>query len=190
MSRSPAAVALRLLALVFAILSAVRPGAAAAGQARASEADIKAAYLFDFAQFVRWPPDAFPAGAPFTICILGKDPFGASLDRTLGKDQIDGRRVAARRLTKVEEAESCQIVYVSNSERPRLETVLRTLGHNHTLTVSDMDQFIDRGGMIQFVAAGNRVRFALNLHAAAAVQLEASSELARVAVTVRGTQAE
>jgi hypothetical protein len=190
MSSRRAAIAPRLLLLTCTILAVARPAGAVVAQGRASEADVKAAYLFNFAQFVRWPQDAIPAGAPFTICILGRDPFGASLDRTLGKDQIDGRPVAARRITKVEEASTCQIVYVSDSERTRLDTVLRTLGQRHTLTVSDLDQFVERGGMIQFVPAGNRIRFALNLHAAAAVQLEPSSELARVAVTVRGTQAE
>src|SRR5687767_10679979 len=51
-------------------------------QAAASEYEVKAAYLYNFGRFVTWPPDSSD-GEAFSICVLGRDPFGRVLDTTL-----------------------------------------------------------------------------------------------------------
>jgi hypothetical protein len=153
-------------------------------QAPRSEYEIKAAYLYTFGRFVEWPPRAPVDASAFTICVLGSDPFGSVLDRTLAGGTIRGRAVGARRLVSIDEAPGCQIVFVSASEERRVGPIIESLRPSGVLTVSDMPQFATRGGMIQFVTASNRVRFQINLQPARDAGLMMSSELLRVASAV------
>ena len=173
-----------------ALLFLLGPTAAhARDQTRASEPAVKAAYLFNFAQFVRWPAGAVEAGRPFNICIIGRDPFGSALDATLAHESLDGHPAAVRRIATTTEAETCQLVFIPATEEPRLDPLLRAIAGKPVLTVSDIPRFVDRGGMIQFVSVDKRVRFEINLDATEAVKLAPSSELARVAVAVHRTPA-
>jgi len=174
------------LALALALLASVSVAARTVNdaQARASESAVKAAYLFHFAQFVRWPAGALAAGQPFTICTVGRDPFGATLDSTVAGETIDGHRIVVARLGRDANPARCQIAFLSSSEEGRAAAWITTLGGGPTLTVSDMPDFIAHGGMLQFVVTDNRVRFEINLSAADAAGLMPSSELARVAAAV------
>jgi hypothetical protein len=155
-------------------------------QARVSEYDVKAVYLYNFAKFVDWPVSAMKSkGDPFTICVLGKDPFGSILDVTIAGETIGGRRVAAKRVSDPPEVSGCQILYISSSEESRLNTIFGYLDKSATLTVSDIPQFSQHGGMIEFVLQGSRVRFDVNLAAAQQAGLNLSSELLKVATNVR-----
>ena len=155
-------------------------------QAKPSEFQVKAVYLFNFSRFVAWPaqPAAAPPG-PFSICVLGKDPFGSVLDATLAGETVSGKTVVARRLTVAQEAAGCRVVFISSSEESRLKDVLAALEKSSALTVSDIERFAQRGGMIQFVLQGDKVRFEVNLASASEAGLTLSSDLLKVAVAVR-----
>ena len=79
-----------------------------------SEYEVKAAYLYNFGRFVEWPPNV-PSGQAneFTICVLGRDPFGPALDTTISGEKIDGKNVVARRISKVGEAATCRVLFIS-----------------------------------------------------------------------------
>jgi hypothetical protein len=144
--------------------------------------DVEAAYLHNFGKFVEWPP--LPV-APFTICIVGKDDFGKTLDSLIAHESMQGRTIVAKRLPSTAEAgEACQIVYVGTSELSRLGKDLDALKDKPVLTVSALPSFLDHGGMIQFVLEENRVRFAVNLAAAERAHLTFSAELLKVALYV------
>jgi hypothetical protein len=149
-----------------------------------SEYEVKATYLYNFARFVEWPASATPKDDLFAICVLGQDPFGRALDEILRGERINGKAVVARRLTKPQDAMNCRVVFISMSEGTRLNEILAALDKARVLTVSDMPQFSRRGGMIQFVADGNKIRFEINLANAGGAGLTLSSELLKVAVTV------
>jgi hypothetical protein len=149
-----------------------------------SEYQLKAAYLVNFARFVEWPGEA-ASEEGFSICVLGADPFGPLLESTFANLSVAGQRVIARRLTAVEEAEDCRVLFISPSETARLPEILEALRGLPVLTVSDMAQFARQGGMIQFVRAGDRVRFEVDLRAAQDAGLMLSSSLLRVAMLVR-----
>lgn len=152
-----------------------------------SEYEVKAAYLYNFGRFVEFPANAPSSHAPtFTICVIGHDPFGPALDTTISGAEIDGKKVVARRIAKVEDGASCQILFVSSSESKRLREILTSVSKMGILTVSDLPQFMQQGGMVQFVVADNRVRFAVNLQATQEAGLSLSSELLKVAAEVRG----
>jgi len=154
-------------------------------QSKPSEYEVKAAYLYNFGRFVEWPNKvASSAGDSFSICVLGEDPFGRILGALAGQT-IGGKQVVAKRISKPLDASNCRIVFISLSEEKQLNDTLVTLGKVGVLTVSDMPQFSQRGGMIQFVLEGNKVRFEINLTAAENAGLTLSSELLKVATAVR-----
>ena len=86
---------------------------------------------------------------------------------------------------KPQDAVSCRVLYISSSEDSRLKEILAALDKSGVLTVSDIPQFSQRGGMIEFTLQGNNVRFEVNLAIAENTGLTLSSELLKVAVTVR-----
>jgi len=154
--------------------------------ARATEAQIKSAYLYSFGKFVEWPSGAAaPAGNTFPICVLGHDPFGATLDEVLRNASVGGQSVVARRISTTDEAPGCRIVYVGSSEAARLDIILASLTRAPVLTVSDLPDFTDRGGMIRFVSADKRLRFEINLPPTQEAGLVMRSDLLRVATAVR-----
>lgn len=174
-----------IVLVAFGCVMAVVP-ALRAQQAKPSEYAVKATYLFNFARFTEWPTG--PAGATadaFTICVLGQDPFGGALDATLAGEAIEGKPVVAKRISKAQNSASCRILFISASEETRLKEILAAIDKSSVLTVSDMPQFSRRGGMIQFVLEGSRVRFEVNLTNAQNAGLTLSSELLKVSVAVR-----
>ena len=149
--------------------------------------DVEAAYLYNFGKFIQWPADSVSASQPFSICILGQDNFGRRLDDLIANDSIQGRKIIARRLTSPDSADGCQIVFLGQSEDAHLKKDIDVLGKKPILTVSNIPQFLERGGMIQFLVQNRRVRFAVNLPAAERNGLAMSSELLKVAIYVTKT---
>jgi hypothetical protein len=155
-------------------------------QPKPTESQVQAAYLYNFGKFVQWP--ASTAGAQsesFNICIYGQDPFGGILNATVSNQMINGKGVVAKRIGDAREVASCQILFISSSEDARLKQILEALNGAAVLTVSDMPQFSQRGGMIQFILERNRVRFEIDLTATQNAGLSLSSELLRVAAAVK-----
>jgi YfiR/HmsC-like len=143
--------------------------------------EVEAAYLFNFAKFVRWPPHS---SGNFEICILGTDPFGSAMDRLIRGEDINGEQLTIRRIHAVPEAFSCRIVFLGSSESRHLDQDVSLLATHPILTVSDIDDFADHGGEIQFVNDAGRVRFVINRAAAEKCGLGLSSELLKVAKLV------
>jgi hypothetical protein len=173
----------RFVFITVVLLLVGRPAAAQAVRAAASQ--VEAVFLFNFAQFVDWPSEAFPdSEAPLIIGILGDDPFGPFLEETVRGETVRGRPVEIRRYRGIEEIKTCHILFVSRVEMDRLADMLAALKDRPVLAVSDGDDFAQRGGMIQFVIERNRIRLRINLEAAQAAKLTISSKLLRSAELV------
>ena len=171
--------ALLRITAVLLLVCAARLGAQTA---KASEAQVKAVFLFNFAQFVDWPPDAVPdSQAPLVIGVLGTDPFGDFLDATVRGERRGARPFVVQRYQRVEDITRCDILFISRSAGDRPEEILARLKSRPILTVSDADRFAERGGMIRFVTDRSRIRLQLNLAATEAAHLTISSKLLRVA---------
>ncbi len=173
----------RILTVIcaLALLSAGPLSALQSAQFQASEAQVKSAYLFNFGKYVTWPP--IP-GNHFYICILGADTLGSSIDDVASGEKVAGKTAEVRHIHSVQDAFGCQVVFIANSESAHLQSVLSALAKAPILTVSDIGDFTSRGGMIQLVVEGNRVRFLVNLQAAQKAGLNLSSELLKVAKAV------
>ncbi|HEY2037582.1 MAG TPA: YfiR family protein [Steroidobacteraceae bacterium] len=143
---------------------------------------VEAVFLFYFSQFVDWPPRAFAdERSPIVIGVLGNDPFGGALDQAVAGEQVNGRPIVVRRLKSIDDAAACHILYISSSESPQLPQILSTLKGRSVLTVSDLDHFVQSGGMIRFALVDEHVRLFINAHAAQAAGLTLSSKLLRAA---------
>jgi hypothetical protein len=149
------------------------------------EYQVKAAFLYNFSQFVVWPAEAFPeAQTPLVIGVIGEDPFGAYLDEIVQGEQVNNRPLIVQRFHQVEEIKVCHILFVSQSETKRLEEIFARLKGRNILTVGDIDGFAKQGGMIRFVTEKNKVRFRINVEAAKAAKLTISSKLLKPAAIV------
>jgi hypothetical protein len=152
---------------------------------RPSEYEVKAPYLLNFLKFVQWPASSTGAENVISICVLGRDPFGDILDRIVSGQQIAGKNVVVRRLTRPADADGCRILFIDSSQNKQLAGTLATLDNTPVLTVSEIPDFVSRGGIIQFVLKEGRVRFEVNLIKAQRNGLLLSSQLLNVASAVR-----
>jgi len=153
---------------------------------RTSEYRLKAGFLFNFVQFVDWPPSATQDSQPsLLIGILGDDPFGTFLDEIVRGERLGARSIQVRRYRRIADIEECNILFISRSENERVAEILSAVKNRPVLTVSDGDGFASQGGIIQFFTDKNRIRIRINLDAAEAANLTISSKLLRVAEVVR-----
>lgn len=146
---------------------------------------IKAACLFNFLRFVDWPAQALPDSSPtLTIGVLGKNPFGPALDTLNGKS-VKGKTLVVRQVSGIREIQSCQVLFISASERDHLRQILEAVQGQSILTIGDVDGFTRNGGIINFTTDENKVRFEINPGAAERARLAVSSQLLKLAKIVK-----
>ena len=160
----------------------VGPHPARAQENRASEYRVKAAFLLSFGKFVEWPASAFAGtNAPLVIGVVGRDPFHGDLERIVEGRQISGHPLVIRQIAASSELKECHLLFISASEKPRLKDHLRAVQGASVLTVSETDQFLKAGGIINFVVENEKIRFEINDAAANQVRLKISSKLLALA---------
>jgi len=149
------------------------------------EYQVKAAFLYNFARFIEWPPDAFPSEkSPITFCVYGPDPFGNSLDDVIRGKSVNNREFLARRPRDYPELRTCQLVFVSEKEDKHLGEILSSVKGSSVLLVGESQDFAERGGTVQFFLENNKLRFAVNVDAAKRARLQISSKLLALAKIV------
>jgi hypothetical protein len=158
----------------------------AAAQMKPADYKVEAADLFNFGRFLRHSDGSVEHASTFDICILGRDPMGRTIDDMAAHESIQNLPVRVPRITDVTGAKGCEIVFISIYEGERMREDLAILAGIDALTVSDIPDFLERGGMIQFVSVANHVRFSVNLNALNRSHLALSSQLLKVAVSVKG----
>jgi len=177
---------MRTFTVVAALLaSALR--AHAQDRAGAREHEIKAAFLLNFARYTEWPRNAFESDdAPFTIAVVGKDPFGADLDAMLKDKRVAGRPIRVVRFEKAADVRPCHLVFVARSERDSLSAVVDAAKDRPSLVVGETDGFIGKGGAVNFYLEGDKVRIEVGPDVVERHGLRMSSKLLRLARIVKG----
>ena len=154
-----------------------------------SEYEVKAAFLFHFAQFVEWPEGTFKdAGSPLTYCTIGEDPFHGALAASLNGKTIEARVVRVQHIKQAQQIQGCQILFIGAAENRLIPEVLTAIKGTPVLTVGESEHFARNGGMIGFFLEENKIRFEINLEAAEHAKLKVSSRLLALAKTVIGGQ--
>jgi hypothetical protein len=158
-------------------------------QIQPSEYEIKAAFIYNFAKFVEWPQASEQASSDTIIIgILGRDPFGYLMEQVIGGKTAGGRTILIERYQSLDQAFHCHILFISDSELPRLKQIIQKLSGQHILTVGEMDSFARKGGIICLYMQDKRIRFKINMKAASAARLKLSSKLLKLAEIVADTE--
>jgi hypothetical protein len=157
-------------------------GVATADSGASREYQLKAAFIFNFAQFVEWPAETFAGpDAPLVIGVVGSNPFGDVLEQAVAGKKVGGRSIVVRYFRSAHAMERCHVLFVSGSERDAMGHLVERCARESTLTVGDFEGFTFARGMIRFVTQDNRLRFEVNLDSMNRAQLRASAKLLKLA---------
>ena len=154
-----------------------------------AEYRLKLAYLYNFAQFVKWPPEAFRgSAAPLTVCVAGPNPFQGELEQGLRGRTVDGHPIEIKRLKANDDPGDCHMMFVRASEKKQAPRLFAAVKGSSTLTVGETKGFADMGGVINLTLEGNKLRFEINLDAAQQTRLKISSKLLALGKIVKVEQ--
>ena len=165
-----------------AAILAAAPRAAAAATPPPQEYEVKAAFLYHFAHLVEWPADA--AGDGFVIGVVGRDPFGATLEAVVAGKSVRSQVVRVQRFPNPAALEGARVhILVVGAGDETLEArVLSAVAGQPILTVGEKEGFAERGGIIGFrLTRDGRVAFDINLRRAERAGLRMSSQLLKLA---------
>jgi hypothetical protein len=143
-------------------------------------------YLCSFADFVAWPSSApnRASSETITFCVLGRDPYGNLLDKSVLDHPMGQRRTIVARAQHFEDLGTCDVLFISSSERKHEVRIFKHLRNKNILTVGDTDDFAARGGIIQFVTNQGHVSFLINIDAAQRAGLSIRAPLLALAKIV------
>jgi hypothetical protein len=180
-SLSPAQIVVLLCALLFGPAE-VRPASA---QGSAEEYQVKAAFLFHFAQLVEWPAEALnTSNQSINLCIFNDEPHRRELQDTIEGKPIGARVLHVSMLEQQQDIQGCNILFLGRDESRRQAAMLRRARDLPVLTVGETDDFLADGGMIHFRLDGEKIRFDINANVAGAAHLKISSRLLLLATSV------
>jgi len=156
-------------------------------QAAGEEYRIKAAFIFHFAQLVDWPAEKQTStNDSLVLCTLGEDPFQGMLEGTVEGKAIGSRVLRIRHLGEPQDMRACQIVFLGRAQSKRIPLLVANLHNAPVLTVGETADFLDEGGMIDFLLEDHKLRFEVNLAAAESADLKIGSRLLVLAERVVG----
>jgi hypothetical protein len=170
-----------VLALLLLLLVGM-PKVTAEAQINSREYSLKAVFLYNFCQFIDWPPQSFPSDkTPFVIGVLGSNPFGTLLSETVDGEMVRGRSIRLEYFKDPAEARKCHLLFISDEELARQPNACSILHGHNVVTVGESDAFLDRGGMIALTSEKNKIRVRIYLQPVSAANVEISSKLLRIA---------
>src|ERR1700733_3908157 len=162
------------------LLVLLMTGAGAVFGQTVEEYDLKAAFLYNFTKFIEWPPASLASGA-FIIGIFGEDPFGSAIEDVTRGKSVSGHEIQIRRLKEPAEARNCNMIFVTSTDRRKIQELLEATKRSAILTVGENKEFLNQGGTIYFSMANNRVGIVINNAAAADKGLKVSAKLLSLA---------
>jgi hypothetical protein len=181
MNRTPKTVTGATLRALFLTAAAVC-GCCPVESQPVDEYQVKAAFLLNFAKFVEWPATTFKTpGNPISICVLGTNPFGRSLEEAASGKSMDGRKFAVRQIGEMGQASGCQILFVPSQQKKGVQEA----SPPGVLIVGESEGFASCGGIIGFKLDSGRVRLEINVEAAERRNLRISSKLLSLAQIVK-----
>lgn len=177
---------LLMAAVLMIALSLLSMSARGAEETENLEQRVKAAFLYQFAGYVEWPPKAFAQpGTPVTIAVLGADALAAELSQVVTGRTVGGRAVVVKRVRPGESLAGVHVLFIGQAESERLAQLAQAAQPRAILTVTETEGALARGSMINFVLVERRVRFEIALDSAEKGGLKLSSRLLAVAQQVR-----
>lgn len=197
-----------LIALVLLLGLEVRPG-----MAELSEGQVKSAYVLNFVKFAEWPVGG-GADGKVMLCVVGSNVLGGALSaldgRKAGSRELHVIQYASENLLMEpairpgeqttlarplvmdghpnagSELNSCHVVFIGDSEQRRFVSIIKALGDSPALTISDIEDFAEKGGCIGLRYRENKIVFEVNLASAQKSKLRLPGQLLNLAAYVFG----
>ena len=158
------------------------PRWAVADEQSAKEYEVKAAFIFKFAQFMEWPAAAFASDKdPIVVATFGEDPFEGGLDRVMAGKSIGNRPVVVKHFGGADEITRCHILFAAASSSEDVAGVLHKWAKSPVMTIGDGDNFCQEGGIIQFIIEDGKIHFEVNMEAEDQSGVKISSRLLKLA---------
>lgn len=146
-----------------------------------TEYKLRAAYLYNFSKFIRWPDRVFTSeDDPFVIGVLGKDAF-LEISAVLESSKIGTHDISVRYYSKIDDIKACHLLYIHQKAPDFWQPLIRKLKKSDIVTVGEAGTFAKQGGMIQFMTIKKKLRFIINLKAAKAAGFDMDSRLLSLA---------
>ena len=155
------------------------------GETSMGEYCLKAAFIYNFSKFVEWPESAFRGKKEFCIATLGRTPLDRELAALSGKN-VQGRSIVFRKLSSLDDATQCQVLFISRSELAKLEGILDALRDLPVLTIAESDDFCKMGGMLSLEKENGKIVFDVNYRETQRSRLRPNSQLLRLARKIYG----
>ena len=148
----------------------------------ATEAEVKAVYVYNFASFVSWPSSSeHTPGLPFRICALGENSVSQLLPKVIDGEKVNGRPMEFHKIADSDTPIDCQILFVASQDRERIAAVLNRVQNQPILTVGEQNGFARTGGHIELRLSGSRIRLIINRQRIDQSALRVSAKLYRLA---------
>jgi YfiR/HmsC-like len=145
---------------------------------------VKVTFIYNFSRFIEWPDGTFvDSKNSLTVCALGNNPFGGALESIRGKN-VEGRKIEIKHLANSSKMDACQILFISSSERGHLREILESAKRSRILTIGEMSQFTQDGGIVALAMRNDRIHFSVNLDAADETGVKISSRVLKLATIV------
>ena len=176
---------LQIVVLLCAVLLGSGAEKPAAAQGSVEEYQVKAAFLFHFAQLVEWPAGALDAGGQsIYLCIFDDEPHRKELQNTIEGKPVGTRVLHVRVLEQRQNVQGCNMLFLSRDESRREAATLKSMRGLPVLTVGETDDFLSDGGIIHFHLDADKIRFDINVNGADSAHLKVSSRLLLLATSV------
>jgi hypothetical protein len=168
----------RCISSTLLLLATLGVGACAGAQAVADEAQIKAAFVYNFLKFVEWPAGAFAGPySPVIVAIIGDGPTADATAHFLALQRLDERQIVVRRVKEDQSLVGVHAAFVTEHDPWKLSQVLDSAASAGVLSIGEGEEFAAHGGVIALLVESRRVRFDIDLDAARAAGLQISSQL-------------
>tara|TARA_R110002072_G_scaffold1369_5_gene11235 strand:+ start:3866 stop:4423 length:558 start_codon:yes stop_codon:yes gene_type:complete len=139
-------------------------------------------FMINLAKFVTWPEDRFTGEtAPYKYCLMGDDPFTGTLDEAVSDKQAKSRGFEIQKLDigDMATAKTCHVVFLNVPAADDATALIDGLAGLPILTVGEVEQFAQYGGMVGFLGKGRKIALAVNQKRLEDAGLKASSRLYR-----------
>ena len=152
----------------------------AMAQEREVEANLKAAFIYNFIKYIDWNA---PVDDSFIIAVIGSSPVYSSLQEIAKDETVNGKKIIVLHFNSPDDITHCNILFIPASTQYSLSSILVRVGKG-TLTISEEPGYAEMGTAFNFVLVRDKLKFEANLNAIDAAGLKASSQLLKLAIIV------
>jgi hypothetical protein len=150
------------------------------------EVSVKAAYLYHFSLFTKWPETVLKdENQAIIFCVLGEDPIYTALKTLIEGKTVKNYSIIVTQVKNPDDLKACHLLYITNINNEILSDVLKKVQNWSVLTVSDLDEFCSSGGVIQLYRDKNNIKFAINPDAMQRMGLEIQAQVLTLAAIIR-----